>query len=71
MRVAVIGVGHLGQHHARVYEEIPDVELVGVVDADPARAQEIADRHGTRAFGAAEELIDAVRKLGESVVQAG
>ncbi|MFN3680758.1 MAG: gfo/Idh/MocA family oxidoreductase, partial [Nitrospira sp.] len=32
LRAGVIGVGHLGQHHARLYATLPDVTLVGVVD---------------------------------------
>ena len=42
LNVAVVGVGHLGRHHARVLASIPDVSLVGVVDIDPARADEVA-----------------------------
>ena len=63
LRVAVIGVGHLGQHHARLLSAMPDVELVGVVDTKPGRAQEIATQYGTRAFADAAEvrsLVDAV-----------
>jgi predicted dehydrogenase len=44
-RVAVVGVGALGQHHARVYASLPDAELVGVYDVEPARSQEVAQRH--------------------------
>lgn len=44
LRCAAVGVGRMGQHHARVYAQMPDVELVGVYDANPARAQEIADK---------------------------
>ncbi len=50
IRVAVVGVGHLGQHHARIYAEMEGVELVGVVDSDWARAAEIAAKHGCAAF---------------------
>ncbi len=42
--VAVVGVGSLGQHHARIYSEMPGAELVAVVDRDAARAEEIAAR---------------------------
>lgn len=59
MRAGVIGVGSMGQYHARVYGELPGVELVGVSDVDDARAAEIADRHGTRASDMAR-LIDDV-----------
>jgi len=40
-RVAVIGVGALGKHHARILSQLPDVELAGVVDINEARAREI------------------------------
>jgi predicted dehydrogenase len=36
-RVAVVGVGHLGKHHARIYSQLPDVELVATVDTVPGR----------------------------------
>lgn len=63
MRVGVVGVGALGQHHARVYSSLPDAILVGVVDARPGRAEEIARALQTRAFTDYRELfgkIDAV-----------
>jgi predicted dehydrogenase len=46
LRVAVIGVGHLGRHHARLLAATPEVELVAVVDTAPGRAAEIAAAHG-------------------------
>jgi predicted dehydrogenase len=42
LRVGVIGVGHLGYHHARIYSSLDGVELVGVVDQDQDRAAEVA-----------------------------
>jgi predicted dehydrogenase len=42
----VIGVGHLGRHHARLLAAMPDVELVAVVDSAPGRAAEIAAAYG-------------------------
>jgi predicted dehydrogenase len=63
LRVAVIGVGHLGQHHARLLAAMDGVELVGVVDIKPGRAEEIAARIGTRAFSHAGDVagdVDAV-----------
>jgi len=50
LRVGVVGVGHLGQHHARLLASMADVELVGVVDADGDRAALIAGRCGTQAY---------------------
>ena len=60
LRVGVAGVGSLGQWHARVYSELPDVTLAGVYDADPRRAAEIAERYRTRAFPSLVELADSV-----------
>ena len=60
MRMAVIGVGHLGQHHARILAGLPDVELVGVVDSNPTQAREVAARLGTTAFDRFEPLLDRV-----------
>jgi predicted dehydrogenase len=50
LRVAVVGVGYLGRHHARILAGLPGVELVGVVDTNRARAEEIASANGTQAF---------------------
>ena len=62
LRVAVIGVGHLGQHHARILAALPGVTLVGVADPDSDRAAGIAAACGTQAFAEAAALpaVDAV-----------
>lgn len=63
VKIAVVGVGHLGQHHARLLAGMPGVELVGVVDTRPGRAQEVAARVGTQAFVDASDVrsrVDAV-----------
>lgn len=59
LRCGVVGVGRMGQHHARVYANEPGCRLVGVVDANLDRAREIADRHETTAFGTEEALLEA------------
>jgi len=56
---AVVGVGRMGRHHARMYSTMPNVRLVGVVDADVDRAQEVAGEYGTTAFGTVDELMAA------------
>jgi predicted dehydrogenase len=63
LRVAVIGVGHLGQHHARLLASMPDVELVAVVDTREDRAREITAKYGTPAVTRA--LRDAATIVGE------
>jgi predicted dehydrogenase len=60
LRVAVVGVGHLGQHHARILAAMDGVDLVGVVDAQRERAHEIAGKYRTTAFTDARELQDGV-----------
>jgi predicted dehydrogenase len=60
LRVAVIGVGHLGKHHARILSSLPGVELAAVVDTNRARAEEIAAANGTRAVFDAGELLGHV-----------
>jgi predicted dehydrogenase len=57
VRAAVIGVGAVGQHHARVYESLPEARLAGVYDVDPGRATEVAARHSCRAFASLEDLL--------------
>ena len=59
-RVAVIGVGHLGQHHARILAAMPDADLVAVVDTRPDRAAEVAAKHDTAALSDGSSLIGRV-----------
>jgi len=59
-RIAVIGVGHLGQHHARILAAMPEVDLVAVVDSRPERAAEIAATYGTAPLTDASTLIGRV-----------
>ncbi len=56
-RVAVVGVGALGQHHARVYASLPGVTLTGVFDIDAQRAGEVAARHGCRVFAHLRDVV--------------
>jgi predicted dehydrogenase len=60
IRVAVLGVGNLGQHHARVYTQLPGVTLVGVVDHDEARAREVAKKLKVEAFSRPEQVLGKV-----------
>jgi predicted dehydrogenase len=58
--MGVVGVGHLGQHHARLLASMPDVDLVGVSDTDTHRAALIAERCRTTAFVDHVDLLDRV-----------
>ena len=50
LKCAVIGTGYLGKFHAEKYAALDDCELVAVVDINQEAAQEVADKHGTKAF---------------------
>ena len=56
MKAVVVGVGHLGRHHARILASLPGVTLAGIVDTDRERGARIAAEHGTTAFGAVGEI---------------
>ncbi len=61
IKVAVIGVGALGQHHARYYADMAAsgaVEFVGVCDGDTARSEEIAAKHGVKTLNSAAEVAE-------------
>jgi predicted dehydrogenase len=60
LRLAVIGVGHLGKEHARILAGMPDVELVGVADVSATQAEAVALRCGTRAVADYRELLPHV-----------
>ena len=50
LRVAVIGVGAMGRNHARVYAEMPGVELVAVADSDQRLVNDVADKFRVRPY---------------------
>ena len=67
LRVGVVGVGHLGRHHARVLKSIEGVELVGVADSRIEQARAVAEPLGTAAFGDYRELPDRVDAVSVAV----
>jgi predicted dehydrogenase len=56
LQIAVVGVGSLGQHHARILADFEGVRLVGVADPDLVRCREIAEKYGTAFYGSHLEL---------------
>jgi predicted dehydrogenase len=60
LRVGVVGVGHLGRHHARILSSLAGVALVAVVDTNRARADEIAAANLTRPLYDAGDLLGLV-----------
>ena len=83
LKMGVIGVGNMGQHHARVLSLLKDIQLVGVCDSNLARGIEIASQYRTHFYENYEELlvhVDAVciavptklhHEVGTKCLQAG
>ncbi len=63
LKVAVVGVGDFGRMHAEKYFSLPQVELVGVVDINPFRANEVAKLFHTKAFFDYRDLFSEVRAV--------
>ncbi len=63
LRVGVVGVGHLGFQHARIFHQLENSELVGVFDINRERAEFVARRWKTKAFKSLEELLDNVEAV--------
>lgn len=61
MRTAVVGVGSIGRHHARILSSSPLSDLVAVVDEDEARGRSVADAAGATYLRTVDELIDSSR----------
>ena len=62
LRVGVVGVGHIGGNHARIYAELPQAEFIAIFDIDPVRAAEIAAKYKATAARSLEEfpgMVDA------------
>jgi predicted dehydrogenase len=71
IRAGVIGVGHLGQHHARLYASLPGAQLIGVVDQSVERAKAVAEKHCARVFRTADELLQHVDVVSVAVPTSG
>ena len=68
MKVAVIGVGTMGRHHARVYSELPEADLVSISDSDSVRAHSTAEKFGIRAYTDHREMLEKEKPDAVSVV---
>lgn len=58
LKAAVIGVGSIGQNHARVYREMDGVQLVGVADSFPATAAKIGNRLNIPFYTDVDKMLD-------------
>ena len=60
LRVAVVGAGDFGRNHVRVYRDLPNADLVGIVDSDASRAAQVAAEFSTKVFPSIESLAGVV-----------
>ncbi|MBI2429718.1 MAG: Gfo/Idh/MocA family oxidoreductase [Ignavibacteriales bacterium] len=60
LNIGVIGVGHLGSLHSKMYNEIDSANFVGLFDVNEEKRKEISSKYKTRSFSSVEELLSAV-----------
>jgi predicted dehydrogenase len=60
IRVVVIGAGSFGRHHVRAIKQLQQADLIGIVDAEIDKAQQLANEYGSRAFSSMEEFLPEI-----------
>jgi predicted dehydrogenase len=60
IKVGVIGVGHLGEHHVRIYSQLPQAELIGIYDLDVDNVIGKEEKYKTPYFKELDELLEKV-----------
>ena len=60
LRVGVVGVGHIGKNHARLYAELPRGQFTAIFDTDDARAKQMAEKYGVAAATSLEDFAERV-----------
>jgi predicted dehydrogenase len=60
VRTAVIGAGKMGAIHAKIYDQLPQSELVAIVDTDMGRAKHLAEKHGCPAYADCSDILGKV-----------
>ncbi len=63
VKVAVVGVGHLGKHHARLLAENPRAELIAVSDSNPETLAEAVETYGVEGCADYEQLADRIEAV--------
>jgi myo-inositol 2-dehydrogenase / D-chiro-inositol 1-dehydrogenase len=68
VRTGIVGAGFMGRLHGRLLTELPNAELVGVVDSRPEVATQVAEELGTSAYPSVDSLLEGARDLDAVVV---
>lgn len=66
LKVGVIGAGKMGEHHARMYDHLPDVQLVGISDVDLETARRVAEEYNTQVL-ATDDLLNVTDAVSVAV----
>ena len=59
LKVAIVGLGNIGNIHARIYSEHPDTEIVAVCDIIPERSDIAAEKYGCQGFYSVQDMLNA------------
>ena len=57
MNIGIIGVGSIGARHAQAYSKHPKSDVISICDIDEARAKQLANTHGARAFSSIGNML--------------
>ena len=63
VKIGVVGVGHLGETHARLLRQIESAELVGIYDIDQAKSRKVAAELNVKSFGSLDEMKSPVEAI--------
>ena len=63
LKIGVIGTGHLGKFHIKLYKQIDDCDLVGIFDINNAAAQNAGNEFGVKVFDDVEDLLNEVNAV--------
>lgn len=63
MKLAVVGAGHLGQHHVKHLAKMPGVQFIGLYDANPHQADKIAAAHKVAVLDSLEQVKNSVEAV--------
>ncbi|RKY91307.1 MAG: gfo/Idh/MocA family oxidoreductase [Ignavibacteriae bacterium] len=63
LKVGVIGTGHLGRFHTKMFTEIENCELVSIYDSNSEQAKNVSEEYKVTAVNSIDELIDKVEAV--------
>jgi predicted dehydrogenase len=71
LKIGVIGTGHLGKLHTKMFQQISNSDLVGIYDSNPDHLAHVSKEFNVRAFGSINEMLDNVDAVSIAVTTSG